>query len=187
MRTRTPEELVAKPTLFRHVMTRSLLEARWLCFFSALGIRWEYEPAPVTLHGRPRWPDCWLPDLGCWLEIKPAGMPLDADMALALAEQTGSPLLWLSGEPWLGRHRITYHAEADREPVSGLVWALGRRDAQELWLLGVAPPTAIRLLPKLDGPLTWENAQGLEWPRPDAAALKAAFREASIRTFEEHP
>jgi hypothetical protein len=45
--------MMAIPTMFDGVRTRSLLEAKWACFFTLLGWRWEYEP--FELEG-------WIPD-----------------------------------------------------------------------------------------------------------------------------
>ncbi len=55
---------------------RSRLEARWAVFFDALGISWEYEPQG---YQHEPWadgtvwrylPDFYLPDLGCFVEVK---------------------------------------------------------------------------------------------------------------------
>lgn len=61
---------------------RSRQEARWAVFFNSLGLRWEYEPQGFVVGGRraagtrrperPYLPDFYLPDLGLWLEVKPA-------------------------------------------------------------------------------------------------------------------
>jgi hypothetical protein len=53
---------------------RSRQEARWAVFFDALELKWEYEPQGflVGRRRRPYLPDYYLPDLGLWLEIKPA-------------------------------------------------------------------------------------------------------------------
>ncbi|WTW93663.1 hypothetical protein OG216_09855 [Streptomycetaceae bacterium NBC_01309] len=63
---------------------RSRLEARWACFFDALGIRWEYEAQgyKVGPEQRPYLPDFWLPDFGSgvWVEVK--GSPGELDTAL---------------------------------------------------------------------------------------------------------
>lgn len=178
------EEIEAIETVLHGVRFRSRLEAKWALWCREMGIATEYEPEAVhTKRGR-RWCDFWLRDLGLWAEIKPTATPPDAEMALCLAEQTGSGLLWVAGEPWPNRYEISLFGHADRAPITGLRWAIGRRD-ESLWLMRAREPLAIRLWPTLDAPLTWENAQRLEWPRPDGAQLKAAYIAASTYRFEE--
>lgn len=51
---------------------RSRLEARWAVFFDALGIKWEYETEGYVLpNGEHYLPDFWLPEWGCFAEVKP--------------------------------------------------------------------------------------------------------------------
>jgi hypothetical protein len=67
-------------TVYSGYRFRSRLEARWATFFTALGLRWEYEKEGYDL-GESGWylPDFWLPDVGLrrdtttglWIEIKP--------------------------------------------------------------------------------------------------------------------
>jgi len=66
---------------------RSRLEARWAVFFDTLGIHYEYEPegydlssvghADKMLAPEDMWylPDFFLPNLGCYVEIKPLDVP----------------------------------------------------------------------------------------------------------------
>lgn len=58
---------------------RSRLEAKWAVFFTALGIRWQYEPQGILVSNRldNDWetrraylPDFLLPDHGLWVEVK---------------------------------------------------------------------------------------------------------------------
>ena len=69
---------------YRHVHTRSLLEARHLVFLDALGIKWRYEA--VTMHfddiTQCYTCDLWLRDLRLWVEIKPT-MPSDDEILKA--------------------------------------------------------------------------------------------------------
>jgi hypothetical protein len=63
---------------------RSRLEARWAVLFDAQGVRWQYEVEGYECSRRlSAWcdedappirylPDFWLPDLGCWAEVKGA-------------------------------------------------------------------------------------------------------------------
>ncbi len=59
-------------TRYKGYRFRSRLEARWAVFFDTLGIAWEYEKEGYDL-GEAGWylPDFWLPNLKCWVEIKP--------------------------------------------------------------------------------------------------------------------
>lgn len=78
-------------TVYKGYRFRSRLEARWAVFFDALGVRWEYEKEGYELGAAGRYlPDFWLPDLECWVEIKPA-YPEAEEMTkiAALAEATG--------------------------------------------------------------------------------------------------
>lgn len=53
------------------VTIRSALEARWATFFSAFGLKWEYEPTSFRLRdGHTYTPDFKIEGLG-WLEVKP--------------------------------------------------------------------------------------------------------------------
>lgn len=61
-------------TVYQGYRFRSRLEARWAVFFDTAGIRWEYEKEGFELSDGTRYlPDFWLPDLNCWVEIKPEG------------------------------------------------------------------------------------------------------------------
>lgn len=79
---------------------RSRLEARWAVFFNCLGVRWEYEKEGFELSSGPYLPDFWLPDLECWLEVKPDNPD---DRAKALCEELGweteRAVVLLAGSP----------------------------------------------------------------------------------------
>lgn len=50
---------------------RSRLEARWACFFTALGIPWHYEPEGYDLEPGVRYlPDFYLPSIDTFFEVK---------------------------------------------------------------------------------------------------------------------
>lgn len=70
-------EIKAIETIYGGCRFRSRLEARWAVFFTRLGLDWEYEPQGFVVgrrFGRPRpyLPDFYLPNLGLYVEIKPA-------------------------------------------------------------------------------------------------------------------
>jgi len=59
-------------TKYKGYNFRSRLEARWAIFFDSLGIKWEYEKEGYNLgNGIYYLPDFWLPQLDCFIEIKP--------------------------------------------------------------------------------------------------------------------
>lgn len=62
--------IAAKPTMYNNRFFRSRLEARWAVFYDALGIPYDYEPQDHVLPAGRYLPDFWLPDHGCWIEIK---------------------------------------------------------------------------------------------------------------------
>jgi hypothetical protein len=62
-------------TKFLGCRFRSRLEARWACFFQAMGVSWVYEPEGYNLNGRWYLPDFRL-DMEGWevfAEVKPKG------------------------------------------------------------------------------------------------------------------
>jgi hypothetical protein len=83
-------DITAIETQYNGYRFRSRTEARWAVFFDALGMPYEYEREGFVLDGRPYLPDFWLPELGCWVEIK-GQRPTDQEEALAhaLAQATG--------------------------------------------------------------------------------------------------
>lgn len=59
---------------------RSRLEARWAVFFTALGLRWEYEPEGFNIDGHRYLPDFRVltpQGLPTWYEIKPETIATD--------------------------------------------------------------------------------------------------------------
>ena len=61
---------------------RSRLEARWAVALDAKGLRWEYEPEGFeTPCGRylPDFRVALLPEVSCWLEVKPEEYTVDPD------------------------------------------------------------------------------------------------------------
>lgn len=93
MRDLTPIE-----TVYRGVTFRSRLEARWALTLDCADLRWEYEPEGYALSDGTRYlPDFFLPELGCYAEVKPTG---DAFLkARAFSREAGQPLLMLAGSP----------------------------------------------------------------------------------------
>lgn len=164
----------ARPTSYRHVLTRSRLEARWLIFFDAIRVPWQYEPEDFSLPSRGYRPDLWLPSKECWAEIKPEYSPLDHQLAAAVQEQTGSPLLWISGRPQLGGYTVSFCDFGTVEVVTDLQFALGGRG--DLWLADAEQTCCLPLPPR------WMEYQD-DFPLLDAAPLLAAYRRAMSWRF----
>lgn len=89
---------------------RSRLEARWAVFFTAMGLKWEYEPEGFDMDGTFYLPDfrVWTPQsTPIWYEVKPFHVAEDVKFARfqeALHEQAGNEnmadrSLMLSGSP----------------------------------------------------------------------------------------
>lgn len=110
------EKIKAIPTFYKGYHFRSRLEAKWACFFDAVGISWLYEPEGFELPSGRYLPDFWLPDLGMWVEVK-GRLPEpkygsdggDRDLARMrdLVCQHGSSALMVGGDPdipgwWMG-------------------------------------------------------------------------------------
>ena len=91
-------------TVYNGYKFRSRLEARWAVFFDTAGIRYEYEKEGFDL-GKLGWylPDFWLPDLECWIEVKPDYEDAINDghtRCLRLAQITQQRALLVYGNPW---------------------------------------------------------------------------------------
>lgn len=64
---------------------RSRLEARWACFFTALGIPWHYEPEGYDLEPGVRYlPDFYLPSIDTFYEVKGESPTQEAEDKAAL-------------------------------------------------------------------------------------------------------
>ena len=67
--------LRSKRTLYKDILFRSKLEAKWAVFFDNVGIAYEYEPewdqVDIGIGYIHYKPDFYLPDLDLWIEVKP--------------------------------------------------------------------------------------------------------------------
>jgi hypothetical protein len=92
--------LALKPieTRYQGYRFRSRLESRYAVFLDHLRIPWRYEPEGFDLPSGPYLPDFWLPDLKCWIEIKP-GDPTDDENAKCrdLATASECPVFMFCG------------------------------------------------------------------------------------------
>lgn len=93
----------ALPSYWKGTLFRSRTEARWACFFDAVGLKWEYEPEGYKLgDGTPYLPDFWLPEMQMWVEVKPGtgATPSEREKVQGLVVGTQSRCLILGGAPW---------------------------------------------------------------------------------------
>jgi hypothetical protein len=161
-------------TRYRGADCRSRLEARWLVWLDALAIPWEYEPQAFSLSDRGYLPDLWLPVQETWVEIKPPHTPLDRRLAAAVQEESGSPLLWISGEPRLGGYSVSLCDFGGVEVVEGLQFALSRGGS--LWLADEAEECCLPLPPR------WMRLSD-DFPLGDHERLLAAYTKAMTWKF----
>ena len=73
--------LVPIETVFDGHRFRSRTEARWAVFFRHMGWKYGYEQEGFNLDGLYYLPDFWLPETGCWFEIKGV-VPTDREIML---------------------------------------------------------------------------------------------------------
>lgn len=88
-------------TKYKGYRFRSRLEARWAVFFDALDLKWEYENEGYDLD-EAGWylPDFWLPDMGIWVEIKPAtASDKESQKAYRLSAMSKKGVLIIQGQP----------------------------------------------------------------------------------------
>lgn len=178
-------------TRYKQCKFRSRLEARWAVFFDALGVRWDYEREGFQFQDGIRYlPDFWLPDLKCWLEVKP-DLPSYGDeewtKAANLAE-IGYPVGILGGTP--GKEQIVFFVCDISENSAG-----GPNDTPAAWwpLRDHRVTFNLELMEKrdyerqiVDADLQ-EHFPHYEWPRDyarDDARLKRAYTAASSAQFE---
>jgi hypothetical protein len=118
--------------------------------------------------------------------VKPARVPIEEAFALALSEQKGSPLIWLSGSPWPAEYEITFYGLANEPPLTHLRWAIGRTDHAQIFLIDVGKAQWIRLTPSTM-PLEWEAVTQSQGHPPlfHCDALVRAYSRATSYRFEE--
>lgn len=171
-------------TLYKGRKFRSRLEARWACFFDALGVAWDYEPEGFEFHDGSRYlPDFYIPEWRTYVEIKPRlddakspEMEKARQVCWSLMTNTNLSVLLIIGNPWLNEYIV--------EPmgwVELLHATFGQcRKCDSVYLVDVATGSAVGLgsksCPKeLDKyPLSDE----------DASDIVKALRAASSARFE---
>ncbi len=174
------DPIQAIPVRYRGCEMRSRLEGRWAVFLDTLGVPWEYEKEGYRLAGAGWYvPDFWLPELGCWLEVKPS-LPTANELrkARSLMLLTGYPVIVTEGSPWDDGLCVFTQDEPDGDEAWSL-WACGgcgrlsaishiAADAEEV---GFASPRHIK------------GCRCIRPGRLDDDALFEAFRIAQIYRF----
>ncbi len=96
------------PTLYRNIMFRSRLEARWALFFDQLGIIWQYEPRYFDIPGGYR-PDFFFPQTGLYAEVKPEWPePSEIEKAVRAARKFDVQIIFLDGMPRTANYWSVY-------------------------------------------------------------------------------
>jgi len=88
-------------TQYKGYRFRSRLEARWAVFFDALGLKWGYEPEGYDLGKAGYYlPDFYLPQIGCFWEVKPEnGASNEDEQRLWAFALSGENLVVAFGSP----------------------------------------------------------------------------------------
>lgn len=114
-------EFKALDTRYAGHKFRSRLEAKWAVYFDALGARWEYEKQGFNLgNGQCYLPDFWMPDLECWLEVKPEDpTPDEWNKCELLGQGTGRAVVIVWGMPEKGNLSAYCDSTLSTGPSSG--------------------------------------------------------------------
>lgn len=91
------------PTIYRGILFRSRLEAKWAIMMDFIGINFVYEPKRFKTELGYYLPDFWLSDLGVWLELKPSTMSgpsfEECRKAQSVSDQERRPCFIVCGFP----------------------------------------------------------------------------------------
>jgi hypothetical protein len=170
-----PGAIRAIETVYKGYRFRSRLEARWAVFFDALGVPYEYESQGFDVDGVWYLPDFWLPQQGSWVEIKPSTAWAYDHKYQALAERSGRRVLYVAGQPWPDEYGLCWY---DAERCSGSdpwMFALGRRDERELWVVSKVEVAGVCLNPIADDGRV---------PHPMSPTIIRAYTAARQARFE---
>lgn len=78
---------------------RSTTEAKFAVFLDRLQLAWTYEPEGYTDGFHATVPDFWIPDLGCFVEVKHRG-EYDQHKPRSVARVTGVAVYVMVAPPW---------------------------------------------------------------------------------------
>lgn len=93
-------------TEFLGVTFRSRVEAQWAVFFTALGLKWEYEPKTFEVAGTTYTPDFYLADSNTWVEVKNDEWDLEERKFYKYAEAVATVLSDSQGLVFLGGYTV---------------------------------------------------------------------------------
>lgn len=96
-------------TIYKGYSFRSRLEARWAMVFNKLEIPYEYEREGYDLGGEWYLPDFWLPQVECFVEIKPkeeAALEDGIKKCQSLSIASDKRVLLIGGNPWRGEYSL---------------------------------------------------------------------------------
>lgn len=130
----SPSSLKAIETVYSGYKFRSRLEAKWAIFFDAVGVCYDYEPEGYDLE-EAGW---YLPDFklfeGNYVEIKPRNQWKYDLKAQKLAVVSGTPVLYICGNPHPGEYGICRYSPNNTCTGSDpLEFALHRKNS-DLWV-----------------------------------------------------
>lgn len=110
-----PSSGAALQTPYNGIVYRSRTEARWACFFTELGIEFQYEPQGFRVDSTTCYlPDFFLPAVRTWAEVKPTDFSPEERRKLEVVDdQTKRPALFLVGHPSFKTYEITYPRDLD--------------------------------------------------------------------------
>lgn len=161
-------DMTVKPTTYADIHFRSRLEARWAVFFDELGIAWQYEidqfDDGVTFYT----PDFYLPDLDCFVEIKPRNV-YDKKKIAMLAKQA-DVLVYVAFE--FPHPELTIVKSAHCWYRGYGAWQAEKQDGPNIWV-ALPPDDEGISLQDLKG---WD---GVTWIDDDTCDISALRRDDS--------
>lgn len=102
-------------THYKGYYFRSRLEARWAVFFDAVDLEYRYEYEGYKLqNGLWYLPDFYLPEQGCYIEIKPGWNETteEVEKVRGLAKDLGRTVFVCRGDVWLLEYNLIMCAKA---------------------------------------------------------------------------
>jgi len=77
--------MIAIPTVYSGVQMRSRMEARFAKWCDDHKMKWQYEPEGYVCNGQAYLPDFYLPEIMCFVEVKPIAFIHEAKKMEAMA------------------------------------------------------------------------------------------------------
>ena len=126
-------------TKYKGILFRSRIEARWALFYDKIRVSWEYEKEGYNLNGVMYLPDFWMPQQGCFIEIKgekPNTKARDkAQLLSAISEK--NVFLFSGGLPTAGFYAMLDRGEINDEQYSICFFPDGSFSGPYLWCLNL--------------------------------------------------